>query len=53
LELGLAAKLVNELVEASDEKQLSRTIARHGCVDLLYIDELGYMELDRRGAELQ
>jgi DNA replication protein DnaC len=48
----LAAKLVNELVEAADERQLSRTIARYGRVDLLCIDELGYMELDRRGAEL-
>ncbi len=28
------------------------TIARYGRVDLLCIDELGYMELDRRGAEL-
>ena len=40
MELDLAAKLVNELVEAADEKQLSRTIARYGRVDLLYIDEL-------------
>ncbi|MGW7312321.1 IS21-like element helper ATPase IstB [Streptomyces sp. NPDC054865] len=48
----LATKLVNELVEAADEKQLSKTIARYGRVDLLCIDELGYMELDRRGAEL-
>jgi len=48
----LATKLVNELVEAADEKQLVRTIARYGRVDLLLIDELGYMELDRRGAEL-
>jgi DNA replication protein DnaC len=48
----LAAKLVNELVEAADEKVLSKTIARYGRVDLLCIDELGYMELDRRGAEL-
>lgn len=48
----LATKLVNELVEASDDKQLSKTIARYGRVDLLCIDELGYMELDRRGAEL-
>jgi len=32
--------------------QLSRTIARHGRVDLLCLDELGYMELDRRGTEL-
>jgi DNA replication protein DnaC len=48
----LAAKLVNELVEAADDRQLSKTIARYGRVDLLCIDELGYMELDRRGAEL-
>jgi DNA replication protein DnaC len=48
----LATKLVNELVEAADEKMLAKTIARYGRVDLLCIDELGYMELDRRGAEL-
>ena len=48
----LATRLVNELVEAADEKMLARTIARYGRVDLLMIDELGYMELDRRGAEL-
>jgi DNA replication protein DnaC len=40
------------VVEAADEKQLTKTIARYGRVDLLCIDELGYMELDRRGAEL-
>jgi DNA replication protein DnaC len=48
----LAAKLVNELIEAADDRQLGRTIARYGRVDLLCIDELGYMELDRHGAEL-
>jgi DNA replication protein DnaC len=48
----LATKLVNELVEAADEKMLTKTIARYGRVDLLCIDELGYMELDKRGAEL-
>ncbi|MEU7873348.1 IS21-like element helper ATPase IstB [Dactylosporangium sp. NPDC049140] len=48
----LATKLVNELVEAADEKILAKTIARYGRVDLLCIDELGYMELDKRGAEL-
>ena len=48
----LAAKLVNELVEADDEKQLSKTISRYRRVDLLCHDELGYMELDRRGGEL-
>jgi len=41
----LAAKLVNELVEAADDRQLSKTIARYGRVDLLCVDELGYMEL--------
>ena len=46
------AALVNELVEAADDKTLSRTIARYGRVDLLCLDELGYLELDRRGAEL-
>ena len=48
----LATRLVNELVEAADEKNLARTIARYGQVDLLMIDKLGYMELDRRGPEL-
>jgi DNA replication protein DnaC len=48
----LATKLVNELVEAADDLQLNKTIARYGRVDLLCIDELGYMELDRHGAEL-
>ncbi|UXY24341.1 IS21-like element helper ATPase IstB [Streptomyces cynarae] len=48
----LATRLVNELVEAADEKQLTKTIARYGRVDLLCIDELGYMELDKHGAEL-
>ena len=48
----LASKLANELVEAADEMILAKTIARYGRVDLLCIDELGYMQLDRRGAEL-
>ena len=48
----LATKLANELVEAADEMMLTKTIARYGRVDLLCIDELGYMQLDRRGAEL-
>ncbi|GFG54899.1 hypothetical protein MAGR_63400 [Mycolicibacterium agri] len=48
----LATRLVNELVEAADDKQLTKTINRYGRVDLLLLDELGYMELDKRGAEL-
>jgi len=48
----LASRLVNELAEAAGDQQLSRTISRYGRVDLLCLDELGYMGLDRRGAEL-
>jgi len=48
----LATRLVNELVEAADDRVLAKTVARYGRVDLLMIDELGYMELDRRGAEM-
>ncbi len=35
----LAIRLVNEFVEAADEKVLAKTIARYGRVDLLMIDE--------------
>src|SRR5262249_31720584 len=52
LRYTLATKLVNELVEAADDRQLTKTINRYGRVDLLCLDELGYMELDKRGAEL-
>ena len=48
----LASKLVNELVDAADERQLPKLITRYGRVDLILVDELGYLELDRRGAEL-
>jgi hypothetical protein len=46
------AQLVNELVEAADERRLSRIVARYGRLDLLRLDELGYVQLDARGAEL-
>jgi len=46
------AALVNELVEAADERTLAKTIARYGRLDLLCCDELGYLHLDPRGAEL-
>lgn len=48
----LATKLVHALVEAADQKQLTKAIARYGRVDVLCIEELDSMELDRRGAEL-
>ena len=47
-----AAQLVNELVEAADERRLSRIVAKYGRLDLLCLDELGYVKLDTRGSEL-
>ncbi|GAB4079152.1 ATP-binding protein [Modestobacter muralis] len=46
------AALVNELVEAADDKQLSRVVGRYARIDLLCLDEIGYVHLDPRGAEL-
>lgn len=46
------AALVNELAEAADNNQLSRVIGRYARIDLLCLDELGYVHLDARGAEL-
>lgn len=46
------AGLVNELTEAADAKQLSRVLGRYARLDLLCLDELGYVSLDSRGAEL-
>ena len=46
------AQLVNELVEAADERRLARLVTRYGRLDLLLVDELGYIKLDSRGAEL-
>lgn len=47
-----AAALVNELVEAADDRVLSRVVARYGRLDLLCLDEFGYLSLDTKGAEL-
>jgi DNA replication protein DnaC len=46
------AQLVNELVEAADDRILSRVVGRYGRLDLLLLDELGYVQVDPRGAEL-
>jgi DNA replication protein DnaC len=46
------AGLVNELIEAEDDKQLTRLINRYTRLALLCIDEVGYLHLDARGAEL-
>ena len=46
------AGLANELAEAADERRLSRVVARYGRLDLLCLDEMNYVHLDPRGAEL-
>lgn len=46
------AQLVNELVEAADDRALSRIVGKYGRLDLLCLDELGYVHIDPRGAEL-
>lgn len=46
------AGLVNELIEAADDRQLTRVVARYARLDLLIVDELGYISVDTRGAEL-
>jgi len=33
-------------------RQLSRVVGRYGRLDLLLLDELGYVQIDRHGAEL-
>ena len=45
-------QLVNDLVEAADDRVLSRVVSRYGRLDLLCLDELGYVKIDPRGAEL-
>ena len=47
-----ASRLVNELVEAKEDHQLSRAIRRYARYELLCIDELGYVPLADVGAEL-
>jgi len=46
------AALVNELLEARDERELSRVVGRWARVDLMVADELGYVSLPASGAEL-
>jgi DNA replication protein DnaC len=44
--------LANELLEARDERRLSRILKRYFRVDLLIVDELGYVPFSKEGAEL-
>ena len=39
LRYATCAQLVNELVEAADERRLARLVARYGRLDLLLMDE--------------
>ena len=47
-----AADLVRELLEARDDRTLSRLHQRYRRVDLLICDELGFVPFDRAGGEL-
>ncbi|MFA4945904.1 MAG: IS21-like element helper ATPase IstB [Lentisphaeria bacterium] len=47
-----AADLVNVLTEAMGERALSRAVRRYTAPDLLVVDELGYLPVDRTGADL-
>ncbi len=47
-----AASLINELVEAQRNGQLSRALNRWKRWELLAIDEMGYVPLEEIGAEL-
>ncbi len=44
--------LANELIEARTDKDLGRLIGRYAKLDLLILDELGYVPFSREGAEL-
>ena len=46
------AELVRELLEAREERQLTRLHQRYRRVDLLICDELGFVPFDRAGGEL-
>lgn len=44
--------LVNELIEAREEKDLQRLIQRYARYELLILDELGYIPFSKEGAAL-
>ena len=47
-----AAAIVHEMIEAQDEKRLLRFQRQLASVELLIIDELGFVPLSKTGAEL-
>ena len=47
-----ASRLANELSESRDALELNRVVGRYSRVDLLILDELGYLPLSRASADL-
>lgn len=47
-----AGRLVNDLTEARDVRQLGRIVGRYSRLDLIVLDELGYLPLGKADAEL-
>lgn len=47
-----ASDLVRELIEARDERELGRLQRRLQQIDLLIVDELGFVPFDRAGGEI-
>ena len=44
--------MVNELIEARQDRELRRLMQRYARYDLLILDELGYIPFSKEGAEL-
>lgn len=47
-----ASAMVNELIEARDERRLLRVQKQMAAVNLLNVDELGFVPLSKTGTEL-
>ena len=47
-----AAAMINDLVEAQQQKNLTQALKRYLKPELLVVDELGYLPVDKLGAEL-
>ncbi len=47
-----AAAMLNDLIEAGEQRSLAKAIKRYLRPDLLVIDELGYLPVDKLGAEI-
>ncbi len=47
-----ASDLVNQMKEAANERDLSKYLKRINACDILFIDELGFLNIDEEGANL-